>query len=223
MGYSLHQMHVFWQQDPGGRCPRRQKTQGFTLVELLVVIAVIAILASLLLPALAGARAKARAITCLNNARQLALASQVYTDDYSERLPYNLGEGEIRATVAQNQFLNWNSSILDWEVKNPDNTNVVLVTHGGVGPYARNARVYKCPNDNYVSDLQAGAGWSARVRSFSMNAMVGDAGRFSTSGANVNNPNYRQFFKNSQVTKPSQIFVFIDLVRPEEGDRLRIL
>jgi prepilin-type processing-associated H-X9-DG protein len=43
-----------------------------------------------------------------------------------------------------------------------------------------------------------------------MNAMVGDAGDFTRSGANQNNPNYRQFFKTTQVPKPTQIFVFIE-------------
>jgi prepilin-type processing-associated H-X9-DG protein len=180
-------------------------------VELLVVLAVITILAALLLPALAGAHAKAKAISCLNNARQLGLASLIYTDEFGERLPYNLGEAEIHAAVDQKQFLNWNSSIMDWEVVNPDNTNTALATLGGIGPYtSHNAKIYKCPNDNYVSDLQAAAGWSARVRSFSMNAMIGDAGQFSRSGANVNNPNYRQYFKITQVAQPAQIFVFIE-------------
>lgn len=204
-------MDLFWQQGLGCKCPPRRRDHGFTLVELLVVLAVITILAALLLPALAGAHAKARAITCLNNVRQLGLASQIYTDEFSERLPYNLGEAEIRAAVAQNQFLNWNSSIMDWEVVNPDNTNTALVTLGGVGPYtARNPKIYKCPNDNYISDIQAAAGWSARVRSISMNAMIGDAGQFSKSGANINNPNYRQFFKITQVPQPARIFVFIE-------------
>jgi prepilin-type N-terminal cleavage/methylation domain-containing protein/prepilin-type processing-associated H-X9-DG protein len=204
-------MDLFWQQGLGWKCTLRRRNPAFTLVELLVVLAVITILAALLLPALAAARAKARAITCLNNVRQLGLAAQIYTDEFGERLPYNLGESEIRAAVAQNHYLNWNSSIMDWEVVNSDNTNIALVTLGGIGPYTgRNAKIYKCPNDNYVSDIQATAGWSSRVRSISMNAMVGDAGEFSKSGANVNNPDYRQFFKTSQVTKPSQIFVFIE-------------
>src|SRR5947207_1656534 len=205
-------MDRFWRQGLGCKCsPPRRRDFGFTLVELLVVLAIISILAALLLPALAGAKAKAKAISCLNNVRQLGLASQIYTDEYEERLPYNLGTADIHAAVAQNQFLIWNSSIMDWEVLNTDNTNTALVTLGGVGPYtSRNAKIYKCPNDNYVSDLQAAAGWKARVRSLSMNAMVGDAGQFSKSGANVNNPKYRQYFKTSQVTKPGQIFVFIE-------------
>jgi prepilin-type N-terminal cleavage/methylation domain-containing protein/prepilin-type processing-associated H-X9-DG protein len=195
----------------GYRDPKCGAPRGFTLVELLVVLVVIAILAALLLPALAGARSKARAVTCLNNERQLSLAAQIYTDDANDRLPYNLGTEEIQQALSRNQFLNWCSTVLDWEVGNSANTNQALVTQGGVGPYTgRNAKIYKCPNDNFVSDLQAAAGWKSRVRSISMNAMIGDAGQYSRTGANVNNPSYQQFFKLSQVPKPAQIFVFIE-------------
>jgi len=60
---------------------------GFTLVELLVVIAVIAIVAALLLPALGGAKANGKLTTCLNNLRQVNLAIRLYADDNADSLP----------------------------------------------------------------------------------------------------------------------------------------
>jgi len=64
--------------------PRRA---GFTLVELIMVIAVIGILAALLLPVLATARRKARQAQCRSNLHQIGIAVLAYTADYAEHLP----------------------------------------------------------------------------------------------------------------------------------------
>lgn len=67
---------------------KRQK--GFTLVELLVVMAVIIILAGLLLPALSKAREQGRRTSCMNNLRQIGLAIAMYRLDYNEAYPTGL-------------------------------------------------------------------------------------------------------------------------------------
>ena len=170
---------------------RRKCAGAFTLVELLVVIAILAILAALLLPAMAGAKGRAQAITCLNNVRQVELACLVYTDEFNDRLPYNLGENEINYFRKQDRYLNWSTPVMDWE-RNSDNTNSSLLTEGGIGPYTgRSPRIYKCPKDNYVSDIQGKLGWSTRVRSLSMNAMVGDAGFLSPRRSSRSSKNTR--------------------------------
>ena len=172
-----------------------RRAPAFTLIELLVVIAIIAILAALLLPALASSKARALAIVCMSNTKQLTLGWQLYADDNEDVLINNHGKPQ---TTAQRDT--WANNVLDWG-SSDDNINPIYLTDSKLGSYVgRSTKVFKCPSD------KAPAANGERNRSMAMNAMVGNPGVLT----NAFNPNYVQFFKTGDMPDPSNIFVFLD-------------
>jgi prepilin-type N-terminal cleavage/methylation domain-containing protein/prepilin-type processing-associated H-X9-DG protein len=177
--------------------------KAFTLIELMVVIAIIAILASLLLPALAKAKQKAQAIYCMNNSRQLAFAWITYASDSDDGLPYN-----IRASDGGTN--GWVSGVMTWGVGAyasfiNDATNTPLMMSGQIGPYTKSPSIYHCPADMSIAQGQT----SLRVRSISMNFVMGD--KSSTGGhLAVHDDAWPNFFKYSTIPNTSMTWVFAD-------------
>src|SRR5580765_2240085 len=112
---------------------RRRLRIAFTLIELLVVIAIIAILAALLLPALAGAKERAKRTGCVNNMRQFHLAAQMYANDHNQYLPNN----------------NSDSTVFDPKgIKNSSIPVLSKVIRTQMIAYSNNYKMLFCPNLN---------------------------------------------------------------------------
>lgn len=147
---------------------------AFTLLELLVTMAVVGILAALLLPALSDAKSRARIVECLGNKRQLGLAWLMYADDHGGRLVLN-SDPRAHGNYPIHVW-SWITGRLSWN-ENPDNTNYALVTrevHAPLAPYlGYSPKPYRCPADVYLSPLQRSLGWRERIFSMAMNEYMG--------------------------------------------------
>jgi prepilin-type N-terminal cleavage/methylation domain-containing protein len=168
---------------------------AFTLVELLVVIATIAILASLLLPVLSKAKARAQRTRCQNNLQQLNLAWTMY---------YHDNEGRLTESYGTNNAYAWTLGSMKniTEATDPD-----LLRRGKLFAYTREASVYRCPTDEGVV---IGTKRVASLRSYSMNGFMGwreaSIGPIPSSATD-----YVQFFsKDSDLKRPSELWVFLD-------------
>ena len=198
---------------------RADKTiAAFTLTELLVVLATLALLVATLLPALAHSRSGAQALQCLNNHKQLLVAWQLYAADFSDHVPNNFVTPGVEDAITSGRLDNWANNVMTWTVdglRGSSNTNLAFVTEGVLGKYTgRDGRLYKCPADTYLSPVQRAAGWTQRNRSVSMNCLFGYSGAnepYSSQGLSwYESGHYRQFLRTADVPSPGRTWVTVD-------------
>jgi len=178
-------------------CATRPASRAFTLIEILVVIAIIAILAALLLPALGKAKANGQRVSCLSHLKQLAAASQMYTADNEGRLVDNSPEVSPLAQRTNTWVLG------DMRVAQ-EIGNEQYIRQGKLFPYANDVSLFRCPSDTSRSN------GVARARSYSMNSWMGTRYMETESGASAKG--YRAFMRDHElaVAGAASLWVIMD-------------
>jgi len=179
---------------------------GFTLVELVVVVAMVGLLATMLAPTMARTKPSSASFQCQNNLRQLAFGWKMYADDNNGNLVYNTDGGNSGKQTGNES---WAGGWLDFSAST-DNTNTeILVNHSKylygayLGPYIKNPLTYKCPADHSTAPLVGGP--KPRVRSISMNCFIGAETRTWTTPSK-----YTLCTKATQIKSPAGMSVFLD-------------
>ncbi len=172
---------------------RGRTSMAFSLVELLVVIAVIGILAAMLLPALGQAKQQALRAACQNNLRQLQICWQMYSGDNDDVMTpnnfvYFFTPGTTNGGTLGEDSQTWCRSIAPLD-DYPINDNTSLLFR-----YNQNADIYRCPADqSTVTDQPT----KRRNRSFNMSN-------------SINMAKADHYRKLTSVPRPTALFVFID-------------
>jgi len=190
---------------------KANKTVGFSLIELLVVVAIIALLLSILVPSLAAARDIARTCVCGSNIRQLALANQCYSSA-------NKGHFVLGAEDMLNGF----GGTKRWhgvrDINRPDADPEKNCFKSAKGPLAKylgsEGEIKECPIfqtykdyfDDYVNDFGSQNAFEANCGGFGYNDKYIGGRHDLHTGSRA----FKTSAKGNQVTRPAQTVMFTD-------------
>ncbi len=116
---------------------------GFTLVEMLVVVGILAVLAAIIFPVFMQARGKARQAQCISNLKQLGLALEMYASDHDERYPFAVDPADTYCPQIWDGFPEWQALIS----RMPRLKDVIQ-------PYAKSREVLHCASDTGYDHLE---------------------------------------------------------------------
>ena len=191
-----------------------KKRGAFTLIELIVVVALLACFALLLVPALGHVQPGTQGVQCLNNHRQMTRAWRMYADDNNGRIvsAYPRYGGFAGTWCDGNAETGGGAGSYTYGGADPAG-----IQHGLLWPYARALSLYHCPTDHRTA-TGAGVPFSGKpiLRSVSMNSFM-DGTSFGasvtwivTNPNSTQDPNYPVYTKESEMRLPSQTFVLVD-------------
>jgi hypothetical protein len=202
--------------------------RAFTLLELIVILAVCGLLALMLLPALAQVRPDSQAFQCLNNLRQMSRSWKMYSEDFNGRIV--------------SSYPNFGGFKGTWCDGSADSGGTISYNYGGADPagiqsgllwpYTRALGLYHCPTDHRIADAVAvPAQFKGKpiLRSISMNAYLDGASLGANPDWDVTNPSgardpkYPVYVQETEIRQPKQTFVLIDEDQASINDGMFLL
>ena len=128
---------------------RNRPSAAFTLVELLVVVAILALLAGLLFPVFNTVRGKGRQVACLSNLRQIGMAVQMYAQDYDSMVPFAKDASDAYVPSMWESEPACKNMLSAMPFLHPVPPKIPAVGQSDVlGPYLRNSEIWRCPSDS---------------------------------------------------------------------------